>query len=169
MIIGKYYITEADKVGDDHQLHSHSSLTSHMWLVVRSLRVAHPKKECVIDESSVFKLGRTVFYTHIDPVKTNSSNSEERANATCRFCYSDSTSEENPLLSVCKCSGTMKFVHFLCLKEWLKYLINVQKGEGYCSYYWKSLECELCKSQYPCIIFYKLTHQKATSKWTEKR
>ena len=37
----------------------------------------------------------------------------------CRFCLNDQFEEENPLITPCDCSGSMKFVHFQCLKTWV--------------------------------------------------
>ena len=38
----------------------------------------------------------------------------------CRFCWDSISEIQNPLLSVCKCSGGVGFVHYACLKHWLK-------------------------------------------------
>lgn len=38
----------------------------------------------------------------------------------CRFCWVNETTLENPLLSSCKCRGGVQYVHFQCLKEWVK-------------------------------------------------
>ena len=38
----------------------------------------------------------------------------------CRFCWVNETTEENPLLSSCKCRGGVQYVHYQCLKEWVK-------------------------------------------------
>lgn len=56
---------------------------------------------------------------------------------------------ENPLISPCKCDGTMKYIHALCLKEWLASKWTLKENGFSCSYYWKSLECELCKTTFP--------------------
>jgi hypothetical protein len=37
----------------------------------------------------------------------------------CRVCYGDDTTDENPLISPCKCKGSMKYIHYKCLKNWL--------------------------------------------------
>ena len=39
---------------------------------------------------------------------------------TCRICLSEDQEKENPMISPCKCDGTMKYIHYLCLKEWLQ-------------------------------------------------
>ena len=59
---------------------------------------------------------------------------------TCRICRGEE-SEEEPLFYPCKCSGSIKFVHQNCLKEWLS---HSQKKH-----------CELCKTPFR---FTKLYH-----------
>ena len=54
----------------------------------------------------------------------------------CRICYDDSE-DISPLLSPCGCSGTMKFVHDHCLREWIK----VKKKKI------SQFKCELCKKK----------------------
>ncbi len=68
----------------------------------------------------------------------------------CRICYSDSNAAANPLLSICHCTGSMRFVHFNCLKAWLETKLVVKRQGNILSYYLKSLECEICKCSYPC-------------------
>ena len=39
----------------------------------------------------------------------------------------DETDEKkNPLIKPCKCSGSMKYIHYLCLLHWLKNKILVE-------------------------------------------
>jgi hypothetical protein len=37
----------------------------------------------------------------------------------CRFCWSCNADPTNPLFSSCKCSGSVGYIHFNCLKSWL--------------------------------------------------
>ena len=53
----------------------------------------------------------------------------------CRICHSGRDHPRNPLISPCKCSGTMKYVHIACLIRWLE--VSSQK-------FWPTTECELC-------------------------
>ena len=52
---------------------------------------------------------------------------------TCRICRGEGSREE-PLFYPCKCSGSIKFVHQVCLMEWLS---HSQKKH-----------CELCKTSF---------------------
>ena len=42
----------------------------------------------------------------------------------CRICLKAENSTENPLLSVCVCKGSVRFVHFICLRKWLNYIMS---------------------------------------------
>jgi len=70
-------------------------------------------------------------------------------NGICRICYSEQLEKDNPLISPCKCDGSLKFIHLKCLQTWLVSKANVKQNDLCLSYYWKSLECELCKTQLP--------------------
>ena len=65
----------------------------------------------------------------------------------CRICLSEEE-EGNQLICPCKCSGSMGYIHILCLKEWLNSKRLVYEGPKVTSYFWKALECELCKEPF---------------------
>ena len=77
-------------------------------------------------------------------------------NKICRICYmEEDDSEENPLLNPCICSGSMKYIHFNCLRQWInsKCYSKIENTNIDCSIYKiKPLECELCKSKFPDLI-----------------
>ena len=54
----------------------------------------------------------------------------------------------NDLICPCKCDGTMKYIHISCLKEWLNSKKLVYNGDRVRSFFWKALECELCKTSF---------------------
>lgn len=71
----------------------------------------------------------------------------------CRFCWSSGTEgDANPLISSCKCSGGIRYIHLNCLMQWLNAKKNMKNGENYVSYFWKAFECEICKTAYPLMI-----------------
>ena len=37
----------------------------------------------------------------------------------CRICYIEDDTDENPLIQPCICSGTMRYIHLDCLKQWI--------------------------------------------------
>lgn len=71
----------------------------------------------------------------------------------CRICLGEEEENVmNPLLSPCKCTGSMGLIHVECLKEWLKGKKIQRIGETVSTYFWKNLECELCKTRFPIEI-----------------
>ncbi len=72
--------------------------------------------------------------------------------SSCRICLFDTNSAENPLISPCKCAGTMKYIHLECLRHWLKNRVSIQETPQSAYYYWKMLDCELCKQVLPSTI-----------------
>ena len=60
---------------------------------------------------------------------------------------------DNPLITPCKCSGSLKFIHLECLRIWLSRKENVKQSAYVISYSWKAFHCELCKSEYNERIF----------------
>lgn len=75
----------------------------------------------------------------------------ENGGNMCRFCFGEHDTNTNPLLSICKCNGTLKYIHYNCIRKWLKYQMAIITEKEVTSYHWKSFECELCKTCYPSI------------------
>ena len=63
----------------------------------------------------------------------------------CRFCWDSANVIENPLLSVCKCSGGVGFVHYTCLKYWLKTKQSENRTFTSWTIYWRTFGCEICQ------------------------
>ena len=72
----------------------------------------------------------------------------------CRICYCSESDEDNPLISPCKCSGSMGYIHYACLKHCLDSKITKKEDEYHRLYCWKTFECEICKLQYPESLKY---------------
>ena len=51
--------------------------------------------------------------------KDKFSEKQKQPSKICRICYGDDNTDKNPLIYPCKCSGSMKFIHYECLKTWL--------------------------------------------------
>ena len=86
----------------------------------------------------------------------NSSKKEKESQKykICRICYLEEESTDNPLIQPCVCSGSMKYIHLNCLKQWLHTSIFVKiDGNKNCYIYlYKTPECELCKTKFPDYI-----------------
>ena len=56
------------------------------------------------------------------------------------------------MFSSCKCSGSVGYIHFNCLKNWLDVKKQCKVSANFSSYYWKAFECEICKKAYPLVL-----------------
>ncbi len=57
---------------------------------------------------------------------------------------------DDPFLNVklfpCICKN---FVHFMCLKRWIKHKVIAKNNQNIATYQWKKLECEICLHELP--------------------
>lgn len=70
----------------------------------------------------------------------------------CKVCWGGEQTRTNPLLNSCKCDGSVRFIHYDCLKFWLKQKMAVKEEPNQVSYMWKQFECEICKTPYPYVF-----------------
>jgi len=70
----------------------------------------------------------------------------------CRFCWVNETTEDNPLISSCKCRGGVQYIHYSCLKEWVKTKRSQKEYPHISTYLFRQFECEICKTQYPFVF-----------------
>lgn len=81
-------------------------------------------------------------------LRKNSQNSENSTGLVCRICLCEDE-EDNPLISPCKCSGSMQYIHIECLQKWLANRLNAKTTNYSVSFSLKNFECELCKAIFP--------------------
>ncbi|CAD8058994.1 unnamed protein product [Paramecium primaurelia] len=73
----------------------------------------------------------------------------------CRICYNDAqTDQNNPLIDCCKCQGSVKFIHLICLQTWLLNKLQPKTTKFSVSFQWKQFECEVCKAPIPNRVKY---------------
>ena len=71
------------------------------------------------------------------------------SSGTCRICLCEESTNDDQLMSLCSCSGTMGLTHTNCLKNWLSSKITSNIHKNIQVYEWKSFHCELCGFKYP--------------------
>lgn len=76
------------------------------------------------------------------------SNSDSEKNS-CRICLVEDSFSDNPLVSPCNCSGTMKYLHIKCLQNWLRTKLKVQTHSQFLLIEWRKFECDLCQFVFP--------------------
>ena len=135
-----------------------------LWLVIRSLKEGY-----VIKRHDILKLGRMKFkvkefrteteYFEGEHVESSPHKGFEEIHEVqaadsedimCRFCWIGEQTEDNPIIGSCKCAGSIKYIHFNCLKLWLESKVSKKNDtECHSTLNWKTFECELCKLPYP--------------------
>lgn len=90
-------------------------------------------------------------YNTIDLEKKQGKDMGREDDICCRICLSE---EEpgNPIISPCNCTGSVKYIHLECIKEWLEGKKHKKETPYVNSYIWRGLECEICKSFYNDIV-----------------
>eukprot|EP01016_Furgasonia_blochmanni_P043883 TRINITY_DN602_c0_g1_i2.p1 TRINITY_DN602_c0_g1~~TRINITY_DN602_c0_g1_i2.p1 ORF type:complete len:398 (-),score=82.64 TRINITY_DN602_c0_g1_i2:313-1425(-) len=68
-------------------------------------------------------------------------NNNERC---CKICLEEETEAKNPLVTPCKCTGSLGLVHFDCLNKWLRGHVQIHNTAHVKTVIWKSLTCEIC-------------------------
>ena len=89
---------------------------------------------------------------NIDYFMTNAINKKK----ICRVCYEEEN--ESPLISPCKCSGGLRYIHLKCLQNWIysqstNLFIEKREENSNLIYNIKKVNCELCKEPYPDYIY----------------
>ena len=86
-----------------------------------------------------------------------SNNNSDISQKICRICYQEEKDEKNPLIQPCLCTGSLKYIHLNCLKQWIgtRNYIRLENNEYYNVFLVKEVDCELCKSKLPDYIRHK--------------
>lgn len=73
--------------------------------------------------------------------------------AVCRVCLCEEEEASNPLISPCKCAGSMQWIHIACLRTWMEGRLNVKNEDDHgVHFFWRPLACELCQDPYPTYV-----------------
>ena len=154
------------------------------WFLLRKFFLDEKVNEYNLKEGDILKIGRIIIRIKAIRFKKNSENkintdlglnlnlkevqtekiqrkikelNDAQQNKACRICYIDEETTENPLIQPCICSGSMKYIHFNCLKKWLNTSVfkQIDNNENCKVYQYKQAECELCKTKFPDFIKHK--------------
>jgi hypothetical protein len=80
---------------------------------------------------------------------------EENQVPSCRICFLSDSDENDPLLTPCKCTGSMSYIHYKCLKQCIQMKTTKKPNGSYVCFLWKNYECEICLQEYPKYLTYK--------------
>lgn len=173
----EYHLT-AD---EDFNSQKSKTLDERSWIVIRNTYFEKENSGYKLREGDIIKLGKVMFKVREVKVdeklkkskneKSNKSSKEileinneetkkinvkkKRKNMPiCRICLMEDNEEDNPLINPCNCIGSVRFIHILCLRRWLKSKITTKNFNFLMVNSYKSLECEICKKTMPERIRY---------------
>lgn len=141
---------------------SEPEISESLWVVVKSLTDLNGCKGHVLSSGDCIKLGRVMFnvvelkYTDEEEGIHEFVMQEEteKEKLACRICMCDIEKEDDPLVSPCMCSGTMKFIHMQCLQRWVSTNRTIKNTDCTASYSFKIHNCEVCKQPFKRQIHY---------------
>lgn len=81
-------------------------------------------------------------------LNTNYINNNE--SKQCKICFGDGN--EDVLISVCKCIGSVKYIHIQCLYKWIAKKVSLKTYNHLTIYSYTKLKCEICKAELPEFI-----------------
>lgn len=83
-------------------------------------------------------------------------NVESDPETICKICLLNHHDLTNPFINLCICHGSMRFIHYECLKKWMAVKLSTKENEKKTvkSYNMKSFNCEICKTPYPRNILF---------------
>jgi len=146
-----------------------------IFLIVRSLKLEDgTQKGYGLELGDIIRLGRIEYrvieyQTHDFKISSllNSSdqikqapftmtvkdcNTENPVKNQCRICFMDETECSEVLVNPCNCKGTSEYVHIKCLQDWINSKAKRKVNEGATCFYWKKLNCEVCKVSLPDLV-----------------
>ena len=74
----------------------------------------------------------------------SSSKGELGENPVCYMCFDEEDTDENPMITPCKCSGDTKYVHVECLRKWH----TAEADNQICFLSSVDATCSVCKSSF---------------------
>lgn len=125
-----------------------------------------PAAEYVLLQGDVVRLGQVIFQVFLTSGKswvctpalsslTSNSNlpytPPHSRDENCRICH-ESDTDKSPLVSICKCKGSIRCIHVSCLKTWVNINATRNSSQGVTSIYCKNFMCDVCEAPYPCIL-----------------
>jgi hypothetical protein len=149
--------------------------TNNLFLIVRSLKTEEGvQKGYNLELGDIIRLGRIEYrvieyqdhnlqtYSLLNnstPVESypfslviKDCNGEPNLKRQCRICLMDEQDSIEVLVNPCNCKGTSEYVHIKCLQDWINSKVKKKVNPRATCFYWKKLNCEVCKVPLPDLV-----------------
>ena len=123
-----------------------------VWFPVKHLK---PVPEQILMVGMQIRFGRTRFTVQeIDltpevPAESPTEEASHSFESVCKICLSSSNTPKNPLLSICKCSGSLQFIHLKCAEAFVQSKMRTNDSPTVDSFHIKPVVCDLCHAELP--------------------
>jgi hypothetical protein len=121
----------------------------------------YSRKGFKLSTGDVLKLGRVKLKVRsiCNEEKTKEKNLDEFEGSNngelyCKFCFRTHSNKIDPLVSVCKCAGSLELVHINCLRTYAMSKAIVKINLQCVTYCWKNFQCDVCKVALPMSVEY---------------
>ena len=120
--------------------------TIRLGKVILKVKEINLNKEVIQDNIVNIEILNEVSNNILPNDKTN----QPKKNLRCRICLMEDGELDSPLIRLpCKCKGSLKSIHVVCLRQWLKSKSSIKVLNNITIYSFKPLECEICKTSLP--------------------
>lgn len=83
----------------------------------------------------------------LEPATEEVSHDSQSFENVCRICLSGSDFPKNPLIRVCKCTGTMQWIHANCAEAFVLNKLKTSQSPIVDSYLVQPISCDLCLTE----------------------
>jgi hypothetical protein len=148
--------------GDEYTLKLENTakiLEERNWMVIRN--TIYKEEAYKLKQNDIIKFGKIAFMVkelRVDKHTTESKVEEDipeynfdfKKHSKCRICLMEDNEQDNPLIRLpCKCRGSMKSIHLICMQQWLRSKITTKSLNFLTVHSFKNIECEICKQSIP--------------------
>jgi hypothetical protein len=148
--------------GDEYTLRLENNakiLEERNWMVVKN--TFYREDAYKLKQNDIIKFGKIAFLIkelRIDHRNTEANhddgipvyNFDFKKHSKCRICLMEDNEQDNPLIRLpCKCRGSMKSIHLICMQQWLRSKMTSKSLNFLTVHSFKNIECEICKQSIP--------------------
>ena len=101
-------------------------------------------KDTTNSNGTFVDIGETDGENSDDSISQSEENSNSGEAPVCYMCFDDENTEENPLITPCKCRGDTRYVHVGCLRKWH----TAEADNQICFLSSVDATCSVCKSTF---------------------
>ena len=85
-------------------------------------------------------------------IRTQASNDFQNDDLPCcRICLIEEEAD-NPIVTPCKCSGSLGYLHIKCIREWLAKKKQTFPDRRGVVFRWENIQCEICQTIYDTFV-----------------